>query len=53
MLEMMIVIVVVAKEFLAEVGVFKGMLVSGMATVTEDQVMELVSGVGVRAEEAD
>jgi hypothetical protein len=52
-LDMMIVVVVVAEAFFAEVGMFEGVLVSGVATATGDEGVELVRGVGVGAEEAD
>jgi hypothetical protein len=52
-LDMMIIIVVVAKVFFAEVGVFEGVLVSGVTVAPSDEDVELVCSVGVGAKEAD
>jgi hypothetical protein len=52
-LDMMIVIVVVAEAFFAEVRVLEGVLVSGMTAAAGDKDMKLVRGVGVGVEEAD
>jgi hypothetical protein len=53
LLDMMIVVVVMAEAFFAEVGVLEGMLVSGMTVVAGYKDMELVCSVRVGAEEAD
>jgi hypothetical protein len=50
-LDMVIVVVVVAKAFLAEVRVFEGVLVGRVTATAGDEVVELVCGVGVGAEE--
>jgi hypothetical protein len=52
-LDMMIVIVVVAEAFFAEVGVLEGVLVSRVTAMAGDEVVELVCRIGIRAEEAD
>jgi hypothetical protein len=52
-LDMMIVVVVVAEAFFAEVGVLEGVLMSGVAVATGDEDVELVCGVGIGAEETD
>jgi hypothetical protein len=52
-LDMVIVIVVVAEMFFAEVGVLEGVLVSGVTAAAGGEVMELVCRVGVGAEKAD
>ena len=52
-LDMMIVVVVVAEAFFAEVGVLEGVLVSGVTTTAGDEGVELVCSVGVRMEEVD
>jgi hypothetical protein len=51
-LDMMIMVVVVAKAFFAEVGVLEGVLVSGVTAAAGDEVVKFVCRVGVGAEEA-
>jgi hypothetical protein len=50
---MVIVVVVVAESFFAEVGVFEGVLVSRVTAATRDEDVELVCSVGVGVKEAD
>ena len=52
-LDMVIVVVVMAETFFAEVGVLKGMLVGRVTATTGDEDVELVCGVGIGAEKAD
>jgi hypothetical protein len=52
-LDMMIVIVIVAEAFFAKVGVFEGVLVSGVTVAAGDEDVELVCSVRVGAEEAN
>jgi hypothetical protein len=53
MLDMMIIVVVVAKEFLTKMGVFKSMFMCRVTVATRDKDMELVGGIGVGVEKAD
>jgi hypothetical protein len=53
MLDMMIIVVVVAKEFLTKVGVLEGMLMSRVTATSGYEDMELVQGVRVGVKEAD
>jgi hypothetical protein len=52
LLDMVIVVVVVAESFFAEVGMFEGVLMGRVTAAAGDKDVELVCGVGVRAEEA-
>jgi hypothetical protein len=51
-LDMVIVVVVVAKAFSAEVDVFEGVLVGRVTAAAGDEDVELVCGVGIGAEKA-
>jgi hypothetical protein len=51
-LDMVIVVVVVAEAFFAEVGVFEGVLVGRVTATAGDEDVELVCSVGIGAEKA-
>ena len=51
-LDMVIVVVVVAEAFFAEVGMFEGVLVGRVTAAAGDEDVELVCSVGIGAEKA-
>jgi hypothetical protein len=50
---MVIIVVVVAEAFLAEMGVLEGVLVGRVTAATRDEDVELVCSVGIGAKKAD